>query len=308
MNDEGEYPKLQPILNRIPEEWGRSIGVGPGWHSILIDLDRQLAAIDPDYALKQVKQEAGDLDFRFDTNTDRYPQMRALIRDAAQRASHLCEECGAVGVLRVSRDGAVRRLCGQCGAAAQEGYRAVSSDLETRAALCRVAQQAAALHRTLTSLPPDARRRITGGEKDAVSQLASHALWASTADLHQQGRSEYAAEVVAQARGGAAEGITELRLVTNDLVISERFWRAIHPDAVVEWVGGELRVTPPVGPALLFIEAVSAHLITAVDMVVHTDANAADRLREAGFEVAEDGRFAVDVNATDSTITFKVRP
>lgn len=180
-------------------------------------------------------------------------------------------------------------------------------DLDTRASLYCVAQQAAALHRLLAVLPPDAARRVTGGEKDTNSQLASRMLWSSTADLHQQGRYEYAKQVVARARGGAAEGITELRLVTNSLDTSEQFWRAIYPAAVVERVGGELRIAPPVGPALLLVEAIVAHLITTVEMVVQTDADAADRLREAGFEVAEDGTQAVDVNATDATIHLEVR-
>ncbi|GAA4676635.1 hypothetical protein [Gordonia humi] len=205
MNTEDDHPELAPILRRIPPEWGRNIEIGPGWHSILVDLDKVLAEVDPDYVVHQIKEEGGDLDFRFDSgHTDRYQQMRALVRAAEQRASHLCEECGKTGVLHRSRDGAVRRLCVECAAAAQQGYQAVSSDLETRAALYRVAQQAAALHRLLTSLPPDASRRISAGEMDRVSQLASHALWASTADLHERGEYAYAKQVVARAAELAA--------------------------------------------------------------------------------------------------------
>ncbi|GAA1089691.1 hypothetical protein [Tsukamurella spumae] len=308
MSDEDEYPELASILRRFPAEWDRCIGVGPGWHSILIKLDEALAEVDSDYTIKQVKQEAGDLDFRFDTaHADRYQAMRALVRAAERKASHICEECGKVGSLHTSRDGAVRRLCSACAAAAQEGYEAVSSDLETRAALHRVAMQAAALHRTLTSLPPDASRRITSGEMDTLSQLASRALWASTSDLHERGEHGYAAEVVARARGGAAEGITELRLVTNSLAISERFWRAMYPDAAVERVGGVLRITPPVGPAMLYVEALAAHLITTVDMEIVVDDGAADRLRAAGFDVSRDGRYVVDVNGTDATVRMEGR-
>jgi len=183
-----------------------------------------------------------------------------------------------------------------------------TDELETRAALRRVAEQAAELHRLLSTLPPDAAKLTTGGDKDAVSQLASRMLWSSTADLHEQGRVEYAKLVIQRARGGAAEGITEMRLVTNSLDISERFWHVIYPDAAVERVGGELWITPPAGPALLLVEALAAHLITTVDMVLAVDAGAADRLREAGFDVSSDGRYVVDVNATDSTVRMEVRP
>ncbi|MEC4615721.1 hypothetical protein [Tsukamurella tyrosinosolvens] len=181
-------------------------------------------------------------------------------------------------------------------------------DLETRASLYRVAQQAAALPRLLAALPLGAARRVTGGEKDTISQLASRMLWSSTADLHQQGRYEYAKQVVARARGGVAEGITELRLVTNSLDISEKFWTAIYADTAVQRVGGELRVTPPAGPALLLVEALAAHLITTVDMDITVDDGAADRLRVAGFDVSRDGRYAVDVNGTDATVRMEVRP
>ncbi|RIS02731.1 hypothetical protein D2E70_16120 [Mycobacteroides abscessus] len=107
--------------------------------------------------------------------------------------------------------------------------------------------------------------------------------------------------------------ITGLRLHTNSLDISEKFWRAIYPGAVVErgvdrWGRAWIRIAPEVGPAVRIAEAVEWHLITTVDMVVRVDAGAADRLREAGFEVAHNGAQAVDVNATDSTVYLEVRP
>lgn len=79
------------------------------------------------------------------------------------------------------------------------------TDLEARAHRYRVMQHAAALHRALAAMPPDASRRITGGEMDAVSQLASRALWSSTADLNQQGRYVESDRVIARAAELAAE-------------------------------------------------------------------------------------------------------
>ncbi|OBA92986.1 hypothetical protein A5666_00135 [Mycolicibacterium fortuitum] len=106
--------------------------------------------------------------------------------------------------------------------------------------------------------------------------------------------------------------ITELCLLTNSLEISERFWTAIYPEAAVErgtdrWDKSWLRIAPAAGPAVTIAEAIAAHLITTVDMLVQVDAGAADRLRAAGFEVAHDGAQAVDVNATDSTIKLEAR-
>ncbi|BDD80664.1 hypothetical protein TPB0596_04270 [Tsukamurella pulmonis] len=181
------------------------------------------------------------------------------------------------------------------------------TDLESRAHRHLVMQHAAALHRALAAMPPDAARLTTGGDRDAVSQLASRMLWASTEDLNEQGRYAESKQVVARAAELAAEGVTELALVTNSLDISELFWRTVYPDAVVERLAGELRVTPPAGPALLLVEALAAHLITTVDMEIVVDAGAAERLSEAGFDVSRDGRHVVDVNATDSTVRMEVR-
>lgn len=79
------------------------------------------------------------------------------------------------------------------------------TDLEARAHRYRVMQHAAALHRALAAMPPEAARLTTGGDRDAVSHLASRMLWASTADLNQRGEHEYAQQVVARAAELAAE-------------------------------------------------------------------------------------------------------
>ncbi|WP_017205601.1 hypothetical protein [Mycobacteroides abscessus] len=107
--------------------------------------------------------------------------------------------------------------------------------------------------------------------------------------------------------------ITEIRLLTNSLEISEKFWAATYPDATVErgtdrWGRAWIRIAPEAGPAVRIAEAVEWRQITTVDMEVRVDAGAADRLREAGFEVAHDGSQAVDVNATDATIQLEGRP
>lgn len=159
--------------------------------------------------------------------------MRELICDAAQRASHLCEECGKTGSLHRSREGNVRRLCSDCAAAAQQGYRAVSSDLETRAALHRIAMHAAALHRLLTALPPDARKRITSGEMDTVSELARSTYEASIGGLNTSGRQAFAQQVTAHA--AEMEGATDaVRLTTVRIFENRRFSGPLQTVGVLE--------------------------------------------------------------------------
>lgn len=74
-------------------------------------------------------------------------------------------------------------------------------ELENRAQLHLAVTRLAATHRALTALTPGAATRIglTAADMDRIGLLTSRALWSSTADLHQVGRREEAAQVIARA-------------------------------------------------------------------------------------------------------------
>ncbi|MFF0707030.1 hypothetical protein [Gordonia sputi] len=139
-------------------------------------------------------------------------------------------------------------------------------------------------------------------------------MWSSTADLNQRGEDDLARDVIDRARQPNTRSVVEVRLVTYDVRLSEQFWRAVWPDAATvrwtEFTHGHalefLSIMPTAGPTLRFLEANGAPAITSVDLRVTTDVDAADRLREAGFEVSGDGTRAVDVNATDADIWLEV--
>lgn len=124
-----EYPELQLILSRISSEMGQNIGTGPGWYPIIVELDRQLAEIDPGYTVHQVKQKLSELRVYFevsDTATAAdHERMRALVRAAEEKAACTCELCGEPGRLWISRFGGIRTLCAECAAAEKQGYKAV---------------------------------------------------------------------------------------------------------------------------------------------------------------------------------------
>ncbi|MBF6387140.1 hypothetical protein IU444_23725 [Nocardia farcinica] len=129
MSAKDDYPELQPILRRIPQEMGQNIGTGPGWYPIILELDQQLAAIDSGYKVHQVKQKLSELRVYFevsDTATDAdYERMRALVRTAEEKAARTCELCGEPGRLWISRFGGIRTLCADCAAAEKQGYKRV---------------------------------------------------------------------------------------------------------------------------------------------------------------------------------------
>lgn len=60
--DAGDHADdLRKILSRIPERWGRWISCSRGWYPMIIELDKKLAEIFPDYELHQVKEKFGTL-------------------------------------------------------------------------------------------------------------------------------------------------------------------------------------------------------------------------------------------------------
>ncbi|MGC5027925.1 hypothetical protein ACLQ3K_24490 [Tsukamurella sp. DT100] len=88
-----------------------SLDIGPGWYPLLIDLDRELAAIDPHYQLVQVKEKFGGLRYYVEFEPDRSrPGFDDLIRAAERRSERTCEECGAAGA-PAHRGSWVRTLC-----------------------------------------------------------------------------------------------------------------------------------------------------------------------------------------------------
>lgn len=106
---------LQHLIDRIPDQWGKYICVADGWHKIIIELDRQLALIDPKYEIHQVKEKFGGL--RYYCTLDFDETARELIKVAEQKCDETCETCGVPGVARTG--GWVKTLCDSCAAKKQ---------------------------------------------------------------------------------------------------------------------------------------------------------------------------------------------
>lgn len=124
-DDAGEYEDgLRAIMMRIPDGWGRWISCSRGWYPIIIELDQQLAAIDPDYGIHQLKEKLAMLRayIRASDGVSEadQQQMRDLVREAEAQAETTCELCGEPGVRQVSPRGWLKTLCAAC--AEQKGY------------------------------------------------------------------------------------------------------------------------------------------------------------------------------------------
>ncbi|WP_018600933.1 hypothetical protein [Mycobacterium sp. 155] len=121
-DDAGEYREaLIAIMRRIPPDWGRWISCDKGWYPIICQLDADLAAVDPVYELRQVKEKFAGLRYYFHTEVDgARDRMRALVREAETRCSATCELCGQPGSQHANRRRWLKTLCPSCATA--EGY------------------------------------------------------------------------------------------------------------------------------------------------------------------------------------------
>lgn len=106
-----EYPEIvHPILKRFYEGEHPHISCGEGWFSLLSALDRELASVDPDYRVVQVKEKFGTLRYYFDISKEEVaPKMYDILRKYEHLSSMTCEITGGHGQL-MSKKGWLRTL------------------------------------------------------------------------------------------------------------------------------------------------------------------------------------------------------
>lgn len=106
--------ELKSLMSRFAREWPPLLDVGPGWHALLADLDRALSSVAPNYVVQQCKSKYGELRFYADPSSDGAVErgdFDAIVRDAEERSTHTCEECGASPASQHTITGWVRTLC-----------------------------------------------------------------------------------------------------------------------------------------------------------------------------------------------------
>lgn len=89
--------------------------VDDGWKDIVLKCDEQLAFMDPNYKINQVKEKFGGLRFYFETEKTGIEQeiMWAIASYAERQSYSTCELCGKYGQLRDERR-YIRTLCDSC--------------------------------------------------------------------------------------------------------------------------------------------------------------------------------------------------
>lgn len=164
---EGFEDGLRAIMRRIPPNWGRWISCSRGWYPIVIELDQQLAEIDPGYEVHQCKEKLGGLRYYFGASEGvseaDHDRMRELVREAEARCEVACELCGEPGVRHATPHGWLRTLCVACAAASKHDYEPLGeqvNDLDAdRRGLWRV---------TCYGDDPDSHWDMTHGEVSVI--------------------------------------------------------------------------------------------------------------------------------------------
>lgn len=154
-DDAGQYyQSLLRMLARIPENWGRWIGVSKGWYPLVTEVDQRLAQIMPDYEINQVKEKFGSLRYYWEPGIEPFERLHAkpedskeleqwlsqrqaweqspdgiaatedfkercqlaeqIVAEAEKASATICEECGAPGEIHKSNAFRVNTLCSNC--------------------------------------------------------------------------------------------------------------------------------------------------------------------------------------------------
>ena len=103
--------KIEELKKKIVPEYWKSIDVDEGWYRIIVDCDKELTAIDPNYQIFQIKQKFGGLRYYVQpSQSDTLKAMNEVISKYEAIAAKTCEATGKPGILMKSIGGWYKTL------------------------------------------------------------------------------------------------------------------------------------------------------------------------------------------------------
>ena len=101
--------KIEELKKKIVPEYSKSIDVDEGWYQLVIDCDRELTGVDPNYEIYQVKEKFGTLRYYTKPSNmdDKHTLMKIgeIISKYEELSAVTCEATGDWGVLMHSSTG-----------------------------------------------------------------------------------------------------------------------------------------------------------------------------------------------------------
>ena len=106
--------QIEELKKKIVPEYWKSIDVGEGWYQLVIDCDKELTGVDPNYQIYQVKEKFGGLRYYTKPSNldDKHTLMRIgdIISKYEDIAWKTCSATGKPGVLMKSIGGWLKTL------------------------------------------------------------------------------------------------------------------------------------------------------------------------------------------------------
>jgi len=105
---------VEGLKKKISPSYAKYIQVDEGWYQIVVDCDKELGAIDPNYQILQIKEKFGGLRYYMtpcnDTTKEQRDQMYEVVSKYEAIAARTCEATGRPGVLMKSIGGWLKTL------------------------------------------------------------------------------------------------------------------------------------------------------------------------------------------------------
>lgn len=103
--------QVEELKNKFLPNYYKSVDVDEGWYQIVVDCDKDLTQIDPDYQIAQIKQKFGGLRYYFQPSLSHTQKdMDDVVTKYEAVAAVTCEATGNPGVLMKSTGGWFRTL------------------------------------------------------------------------------------------------------------------------------------------------------------------------------------------------------
>lgn len=116
--------EFKSVLKRFKDGYPAIIDCGPGWNQLIIDCDLELAALDPDYSIYQIKEKFGTLRYYFDTSPETSSgdrsyspfrmKMNYIVGTYESVSAYKCETCGEMGADLTKVSSRYQTLCKKC--------------------------------------------------------------------------------------------------------------------------------------------------------------------------------------------------
>lgn len=129
--------QIENIKDKFVETWPKIIDIDEGWYQLVVDCDKELTQINPDYQIYQIKQKFGKLRYYYKDSKpfeeETYLKTSSVVSKYERLSACTCEATGKPGVLMKSLSGWYRTLNPQWTASSEiyKHYKIVVHDAYT---------------------------------------------------------------------------------------------------------------------------------------------------------------------------------